>query len=333
MKKNYLFLMLLGVYFTYTIQAQVDYELTVFNEPYENLENPTSLNNGAIWDDPIFTVPIGFDFQFGSNTINTLYFTDDALGGILFTNDTIGEAAFGAFGPVLQDIIDRGFDTGTSQSPLSFQLDGEPGSQILKVEWNNVGFFDEVTFQDFMNFQIWLYEEGNVIEYRYGPNEINDPDSSFEGLDGIQLALFPLLTEDGGGPLNQDSYILSGDPQNPELVTLSTQEEFEQAEAISLTGAIPDGTVYRFSSETLSITDEVNNPVDFTIYPNPSNGVFEVQSDVIDYKLQVYDVSGQLVMDTDSSIETYDISALSKGVYFVKVQSPTGVDTRRLIKN
>jgi len=124
---------------------------------------------------------IGFDFQLGPNVINTIFISDDNSGGVISTIDDIDAAPFGAFVPVFQDIIDRGFNTGTSLSPLSFRLDGQVGSQILKIEWNNVGFFEEATLQDFMNFQLWLYEEGNIIEYRYGSNEINDPDSSFEG--------------------------------------------------------------------------------------------------------------------------------------------------------
>ncbi len=330
MKKNIIFLFL---FLVYSIHAQIDYELTVLNEPYENLENATSLNNGDIWVDPNFTIPIGFDFQLGPNVINTIFISDDNSGGVISTIDDIDAAPFGAFVPVFQDIIDRGFNTGTSLSPLSFRLDGQVGSQILKIEWNNVGFFEEATLQDFMNFQLWLYEEGNIIEYRYGSNEINDPDSSFEGLDGVQLGLFPLLAENGEGPLNQDAYILSGDPQNPELITLSTQEEFAQAEIISLTGAIPDGTVYRFSSETLSIDDTNSSAVDFSIYPNPTNDIFKIESKSIDYELEVYNISGQRVMKFDSSIDSYDISSLSKGVYIVKIQSSIGVDTKRLIKS
>jgi len=123
------------------------------------------------------------------------------------------------------------------------------------------------------------------------------------------------------------------DPQNPELITLSTQEEFAQAEIISLTGAIPDGTVYRFSSETLSIDDTNSSAVDFSIYPNPTNDIFKIESKSIDYELEVYNISGQRVMKFDSSIDSYDISSLSKGVYIVKIQSSIGVDTKRLIKS
>ncbi len=313
-----------------TMNAQ--YELTVLNETYENLEDATSLNNGTVWDDPNFTVPIGFDFQLGPNVINTLFFLDDGPGGLLTTIANIEAAPFGGFAPVSQDIIDRGFNTGTSLSPLSFKLEGEVGSQILKIEWNNAGFFEESSLQDFINFQMWLYEEGNVIEYRYGPSEINDPNNSFEDLDGIQIALFPLLPEGGGGPLGEDSYILSGDPTNPELITIITEEDFDNAEFISLTGVPSNGTVYRFSSESLSV-DDTSIDLDVRMYPNPTNDIFRIESKEINYTLEVYNTSGQQVMSFDSPKDSYSISTLSTGVYFVRIQSTTGVVTKRLIKN
>jgi hypothetical protein len=264
--------------------------------------------------------------------VNTLFFSDDSPGGLLFTIANIDAAPFGGFAPVSQDIIDRGFNTGTSLSPLSFKLEGEVGSQILKIEWNNVGFFEESTFQDFMNFQLWLYEEENVIEYRYGSSEINDPTNSFEDLDGVQVVLFPLLPAGGGGALEEDAYILSGDPINPEFITISTEEDFDDAESTSLTGTPPDGTVYRFSSEALSV-DDTTIALDVSVYPNPANDIFKIESKEVDYTLEVYNTSGQQIMNFNSPKDSYNISNLSKGIYFVKIQSLTGVVTKRLIKN
>jgi len=313
----------------FLVQAQ--YELTVLNEGYDNLEDTTSLNNGEIWDDPSFTIPIGFDFQLGPNVVDTIFISDESTGGLPTTIDDINAAPFGAFAPVLQDIVDRGATTGISLSPISFKLEGEAGSQIFKLEWNNVGFVEEETLQDFMNFQLWLYEEGNIVEYRYGPNEINDPNSSFEDLDGIQVALLPLLTAEGGEPL-EDAYVLSGDPLNPDFIVLSTTDDFDNAENISLTGAIPDGTVYRFSPEALGIDNAEGESIGFKMFPNPANEILTIDSKGVDYELEIYNISGQRVMKSDSSQNTHNISNLSNGVYVVKIESETGVDTKRLIK-
>lgn len=319
--------------FLATCALQAQYELTVLSETYENLEGATSLNNGEVWDAPAFTIPIGFDFQLGPENIDTIFMSDDNTAGLLTTVLDVDEAPFGAFAPVLQDIVDRGLNTGVSQSPLSFLVEGVAGSRIFKLEWNNVGFFDDNGLQDFMNFQLWLYEEGSIIEYRYGPNEINNPSDSLEDLGGLQIALFPFLPAGVEGSLEEDAYILSGDPASPEFITLSTTDDIDDAEFTALEGVVPDGTVYRFSSDALSLQKQRINHINILVYPNPTSDFFNVDHKGLAHDLEIYNVSGQRITNVSSSNNSYNISALSKGVYFVKIQSALGVVTKRLIKS
>lgn len=320
------------LFFLATAMLQAQYELTVLSETYNNLEEAVSLNNGEVWGTQAFIVPIGFDFQLGPETFDTIFISDDNVAGLLTTVSDIDETPFGAFAPVLQDIVDRGLNTGVSQSPLSFIVEGETGNRIFKLEWNNVGFFNDNGFQDFMNFQLWLYEEGSIIEYRYGPNEINNPAVSFEGLEGLQVGLFPLIPA-GDGALEEDAYILSGDPTNPEFITLSTINDLDDAEFIALTGAAPDGTVYRFSPEALSLQEVGSNDIDVTVYPNPTSDFFNVNTKAVNYDVKIYNVSGQRITSVSNFDNSYNISTLSRGVYFVKIESPLGVVTKRLVKN
>lgn len=313
------------------ISAQIEYDLTVLNEAYVNLEDSTPLSNGEVWDDPGYVVPLGFDFQIGSLTVDTVFISDDGLGGLVATNPTIDGPEVGLFAPILQDIIDRGDGSSTSLSPVSFRIDGSVGNRILKLEWNNTGFFDNSDLQDFVNFQLWLYESGNVIEYRYGPSMINSPNESFEGLSGLQIALIPLLpNDDVEGNLEQEAYILSGDPLNPDLIVLSTSDDFDNAESIAITGAVPEGTVYRFSSEQLSLEDE--SIIEVNVYPNPTTDFFKIESALASYSVHIYNAAGQQISEVFAPMGLYDVSNLSKGVYFVKVFSDTGVTTKRLIK-
>lgn len=314
------------------MNAQIEYDLTVLNEPYVNLEGATSLNNGEIWDDPGYVVPLGFDFQLGASIVNTIFVQESGLGGLVSTTINIENPSVGFFAPVLQDIIDRGANSSTSISPISFRVDGNSGNRILKLEWNNAGFFDNFDLEDFVNFQLWLYEAGDIIEYRYGPSEINNPVESFEGLTGLQIALFPLLPNDDiEGDLEQDAYLLSGDPLNPDFNVLSTADDIENIQNMAITGTVPDGTVYRFSSESLSVND-VSSSVDVAIYPNPTSDFFRIKSDLASHSIQIYNVAGLQVRELLEPKQRYDISNLSTGVYFVKVISDAGVVTKRLIK-
>src|SRR5690554_3361506 len=171
-------LVLINVFFF--ANAQTEYNFNVANEPYNNLVGSISLNNDQVWDDPGYVIPLGFDFQIGTYVFNSIHIVSWSVGGVLSTS-TDGTGVAPLLVPIAQDIIDLGYGSGASQSNISYKVEGDSGSQILKIEWNNVGFWDDMTGNDFMNFQVWLYEGSNSIEYRYGSSEINFPEDSFEG--------------------------------------------------------------------------------------------------------------------------------------------------------
>lgn len=52
------------------VNAQSLYNFETENVPYQNLLGGTSLNNVEEWDDPAYTIPLGFDFQIGSQVFN-----------------------------------------------------------------------------------------------------------------------------------------------------------------------------------------------------------------------------------------------------------------------
>ncbi|MEC4004675.1 choice-of-anchor J domain-containing protein [Flavobacterium sp. SUN052] len=75
----------------------------------------------------------------------------------------------------------------------------------------------------------------------------------------------------------------------------------------------------------------------FSIQPNPVNDVFNItaKNGISLEKVQVMDINGRIVNETSiSGSETaqINISDLTAGVYFVKVQSDLGVGTSKIIK-
>ena len=69
----------------------------------------------------------------------------------------------------------------------------------------------------------------------------------------------------------------------------------------------------------LSIND--NQILDMKIYPNPVDGNYvTIQSPVQGVKeIQVYTVTGRLLMNTAINGETLDVSSLNSGFYMLKV--------------
>lgn len=77
----------------------------------------------------------------------------------------------------------------------------------------------------------------------------------------------------------------------------------------------------------------------FTVYPNPSNGLFEFSTSVALNKasLRIFDFTGKLMMETNlgnvgaAYTKAMDLRAYPKGVYSLVVQTTEGVQTRKLV--
>lgn len=76
--------------------------------------------------------------------------------------------------------------------------------------------------------------------------------------------------------------------------------------------------------------------VKVSIYPNPSNGLFTIESNTSEVKnIIVTDVNGKLIekLNTQSQTQTLDIRKYDDGVYFIKVGTLYGDKTMKVIKS
>lgn len=300
------------------------YDFSVSTENYQNLENSTSLNNGQYWDDPEYTIPIGFDFQLADKTISTLYI---AVGdAVLSTADDFTDN-IGLLEILNADLEDRGGGN-NSQSPISYKTEGAVGNRIFKMEWRNAGFWDGST-QDFINMQIWLYEGSNKIEYHYGSSNIPNPSNVFEGENGPTVFLIPSYNDSTDG-INTAAYLLSGPPASPTANEV-LPSQVNSIETTPLNGIIPDGTVYRFTPSTLSTENYEENR--FSLYPNPVENEIHISStDHVSYRFSIYNSLGQLVKENIQSTGNMDVSGLSSGIYFIKIKTANASVIKKFIK-
>jgi hypothetical protein len=71
------------------------------------------------------------------------------------------------------------------------------------------------------------------------------------------------------------------------------------------------------------------------LYPNPAQNEFSIESDVDIKQIKMYNQLGQMVLGFDDikPQPSYNISVLSKGVYFVELSSVQGKKSvRKIIK-
>lgn len=306
------------------------YTFSHFIGGYTDLSGSTSLNNGMTWDDPEYQVPIGFDFQLYGEVIDSLQIA--GLGGLLVTGPCDPGDKESVLALFAVDIIDRGDNTGNSMSNISYVVEGVPGNRVFKLEWNNAGFFSgdvdaSMMYIDYVNFQVWLYEGTNVIEYRYGPNSVTNPTADYEGASGPGVGLFGNYNCDTD-VLESESYALEMNPLSPSVFNLTDLDS-----AFFLNGTILSGQVYRFApvAGPVSIV-EIDLANEVTIYPNPGNDLLTIESgELIEevYVARLIDLSGSLAQDNLELNTPNVVSNVNSGAYFVELELGDGRKIRK----
>ena len=153
---------MLGI--THVSQAQ---KLISVLDNYHPLKNANSVNQEKVWDDFTDEIPLknrrvvpGFSWHWGGYSFDTLYVGQGRIlaekNGVLIN---IG---------MFEDLCDRGIGTDTSMSPISYKICRRWGRRILKIEWENAGYFEDWSYRGICDrhlpFHIWLYEKANRVE-------------------------------------------------------------------------------------------------------------------------------------------------------------------------
>ncbi len=288
------------------------YGLTTATATYNNLVNPISLTEGDIWDDPEVSITLPFTFKLFNFPINMVYF--DGLGAILLSEYTL-DTAFYLFVNTA-DLIDRGYDDEVSLSSINYIIDGNVGNRICKIEWKNVGSYDEGTpYSMFFNLQLWLYEGSNILEWRYGSSSITDISTFYYGEVGSMSGI-AFETES-----NYIIELIGGTTLNPALTNDETY----------LDGHPADGTIYRLTPATNQIADHQGQNI--TIYPNPVQDILNIETKQINTKVTIFDYTGKLIQSQMiSETGAIDVSKISTGIYFLQIENEGITQTQKFVK-
>jgi beta-glucanase (GH16 family) len=87
----------------------------------------------------------------------------------------------------------------------------------------------------------------------------------------------------------------------------------------------------RVYQNTLSITEENTNESDLKVYPNPAVNVVNLESSQVINQVDVFDLSGQLLLSEKEETNVLDISAVKTGIYILKVYSNGIIINRKLV--
>ena len=275
-----------------------------------NPDSSVSVNKGNLWDDDTtFSIPIGFKFRFIDQDYDHVRIL---LGNVLFGD------RFHSFSSCAAVVMADRADSPPSLSPISYQLTGDSGKRILKIEWKNAGFvFDTVSYA---NFQTWLYEGSNTIEARYGKSDV--PARFFQTQrGGPQVGVLANAVN------GEDSFmtLLNGDADSPQVKRLSDTGHH------SLTSMPKEGKVYTFYYSATTGIASNNTPTQFSFYPNPATDYIHIICPEKS-KIIIRNSMGEIV-HTESTLGDGIIHLVnfSRGIYFVSMSSLNGMDVKKLV--
>ncbi len=94
---------------------------------------------------------------------------------------------------------------------------------------------------------------------------------------------------------------------------------------------IEAGVNFSLGCSSVGTREEVNN-FNFSMYPNPAINYLTIDFEGKAISLVISDATGKIVKTTKSSNKTVDVSSLTKGIYFLQMQTDKGLISKRFIK-
>jgi len=297
------------------------YSFSTFTAAYTNI-NGVSVTNGLMWDEDIDTIPIGFNFKLYNMQNDSISFVGGSYASF---NDVMNDPLLTALAPMFEDLCDKAFDPNVNFegdpggiSNISYTTTGAVGNRICQIEVNNGGFYGENLngpSASTVNYQVWLYEAGNVIEFRFGACTLLNPGDNFLNPGGFICGLVDDL--DFNTVTATNSNLLNGPHAGPTMVGLSpTATDY-------ITGTPQNGRVYRFTNTTITSVKNNSIATGIKMYPNPAKDklyISNISSELNNATIEFYDIAGKQIHSEKLNAQV-DLSAFTKGVYLVKVRT------------
>ena len=310
------------------------YTGTTTMEDYVELENPISVNNGEVWNSGS-SYPIYFDFDFNIFDQDYSSLNIDAGGGIVFTgfgskSIRVYHTPFGGY-----MLRDKGVDQ--SISSIGYEVIGEEGQHIIKIQWENAGFeqwYETSDVSDFIDLQVWIYQEDAHIELHFGASQTNPgtygyPGSTSDSNPGPSIK----FTFDNCS--NVLSYYFAAD--NPSYNYFNMCDPTYSF----IDGTPSEGITYIISPTGNQVNTSNGKFENISVFPNPVNDIVHVENITElmgSESVSVIDIYGRTLLEAQNmkitgTGFTLDLTTLPAGIYFLKIETKDDQFIRKVIKN
>lgn len=254
--------------------------------------------------------------------IGQTYF-DAMLGGMVFINSTTGylglyESVFGTVNPGLATWLSTA--NGSSFTPTVIPQSASYWVFSSDFPTATTGYFIRSTYA---NFQVYLRKttDGGATWTENPIDAINYPINSNDFLTATKGYIAGAAgaikkTMDGGATWTAETSGITDDLYDIAFIN------------DNLGFAVGDnGRIIKYSSTSnVGISDNPDQQTTVTLYPNPSNGSFQVTGLKGDNNLTVYDSRGSIVLSTTHVIDgsLIEVPKLSSGIYTISITNETG---------
>ncbi|MBI5538961.1 MAG: aryl-sulfate sulfotransferase [Bacteroidia bacterium] len=136
---------------------------------------------------------------------------------------------------------------------------------------------------------------------------------------------------DNNGPADQGTNLIS----NSFFKALRYNPDFPGFTGHDLTPELPievNPLPYECSTTNIKIINNKENNI--SVFPNPGSDKIYIKGLVTSYSYKIYDITGKILITGNSNNEqNINISKLTDGIYFIKINSDNIVETFKIIKN
>ncbi|WP_379968051.1 T9SS type A sorting domain-containing protein [Epilithonimonas sp. UC225_85] len=97
-------------------------------------------------------------------------------------------------------------------------------------------------------------------------------------------------------------------------------------------GYIVDNIIIK-DMDQLAVNDM--SKIQINIFPNPTSDFINIKSDEVINSIKIYDIKGSLIKTENNSDKAFkiDISSFAKGNYIISIETKSGIETKKFIKN
>lgn len=298
--------------------SQQHYHFVETTSPYSDLVDPITDPDVIIGEDFLFYLA-----ELEGETFN--FFGEDFTfsgADVYFGLRTIGNLRInGATNIVIIDGLWTVFESFDETTEMSWAVEGSSGEYIVTAQWKNASI-EHGPEENYVNFQMKVYQETGIIEFHYGPASANSLDGYSEE-DGPYIGI--LYANEAFTTIHQTLW-LSEDPTDVTVDTSGTSLD-------RMHGVPAEGTLYRFIPKHLTVGLEDKKTIsNLNVYPNPAqNKVFISGADQTEINsVSIYTISGNLVINSITDTDFVDVSALAEGNYLIRIKTTSGIYTEKL---